>query len=136
MEFPISVKSIEWQGYDEAPITPERFFGGAAGAWVAVRWVKDDSDKTYLGVLLGDYKSPSLSYNRETGALTVSKRGIGNPAIWVPDLKRVVMGYESWWGEIKSPDDLRKISDADIQNVWYVKALKELTEAPATDAAL
>jgi len=53
---------------------------------------------------------------------------MGNPAMWVPDLNRVVMGWESWWGEIKSEEDLRQISDADIENVWYVKAIKALTE--------
>jgi hypothetical protein len=46
----------------------------------------------------------------------------------VPDLARVVMGWESWWGEIRTPDDLRQITNADVENVWYVKALKTLSE--------
>jgi hypothetical protein len=42
------------------------------------------------------------------------------------------MGYESWWGQINSPEELKAITDVDIQNVWYVKALKEMAEKKAT----
>ncbi len=128
MEFPVTVQSIEFADID-TPISPKRLFGGEAGAWVAVRPVGDK--KTYLGVLLGDYHPPSVSFNKESGALIVGK-GIGNPAIWVPDLKRVVMGWGSWWGEIKTPEELRNITDADIENVWYVKAFKELSESKSS----
>lgn len=38
------------------------------------------------------------------------------------------MGYESWWGFIKTVEDFQEITDEDISNVWYVKALKELSE--------
>lgn len=123
MDLPITVKSIKWDGTQD-PITPDRLFGAEAGAWVAVRPVGDE--KTYLGVMLGDYAPPTLRFDRETGELTVG-RSIGNPAMWVPDLNRVVMGWGSWWSEIKSADDLRQITDADIENVWYVKALKAIS---------
>jgi hypothetical protein len=127
MDFPITVNEIKWDDDADAdPITPDRIFGEKAGAWVAVRPVGDE--KTYLGILLGDYRPPALSFNRATGTLIVGK-SIGNPAIWVPDLNRVIMGWGSWWGEIKSESDLRQITDADIKNVWYVKALKELTKS-------
>ncbi len=56
----------------------------------------------------------------------VFERESPNPAIFVFDLKKVIYGYESWWGEIKSEEDFRKITDLDINNLWYVKALKEL----------
>lgn len=50
-----------------------------------------------------------------------------NPAIWVPELEKVVWGDSSWWGPIEKKEDAeRLITDADIQNVWYVKALKRL----------
>ena len=49
-----------------------------------------------------------------------------NPVIFIPDLMRVVLGIESWWVVIKKPKDLKKITDADIQNVWYAKALKSM----------
>jgi hypothetical protein len=126
MEFPITVKSVEWDEDIGNPVSPARLFGAKPGAWVSVRPVGDD--KTYLGVMVGDYCTPSLKFNRETGVLTVTKSLLGNPAMWVPDLARVVMGRESWWGEIKSADNLRRITDADIENVWYVRALKALAE--------
>jgi hypothetical protein len=47
---------------------------------------------------------------------------------YVPDLDRVVWGYESWWGVIKGPEELKEITDEDIQNVWYVKAMKQMSE--------
>jgi hypothetical protein len=128
LEFPITVKSIEWDE-DAGPISPDRIFGAKAGAWVAVRPVGEE--KTYLGVMLGDYRPPSLAFNHETGEIRVTKRVFGNPAMWVPDLDRVVMGWGSWWGEIRTPDDLRQITNADIENVWYVKALKALSENAA-----
>jgi hypothetical protein len=49
-----------------------------------------------------------------------------NPVIFIPDIMRVVLGIESWWSVIRKPEDLKQITDADIQNVWYVKALKSM----------
>lgn len=47
---------------------------------------------------------------------------------FVPELKRIVYGYESWWREIESADDFAGISDEDIENTWYVGLLKKLKE--------
>lgn len=121
MKFPITVNSVEWD--DVTPIGAP-LFGPKPGAWVSVRPVKDE--KTYLGIMLGDYKEPKLRFDSKTGALAVAQSFLGNPAMWVFDLNRVVMGYESWWGEVKDENDLRKISDADIDNIWYVKAIRSL----------
>ena len=93
--------------------------------YVAVRPV--DSEKTYLGVMLGECPSMFFgSYNDETK--TLSLIGRGNPMMFIPDLETSVFGYESWWTPIETKEDLRKITDADIQNVWYVKALKTISE--------
>jgi hypothetical protein len=100
------------------------------GTWVAVRPVSDNPDrKTYLGVYLGylPIKSAVTSYHVKKKELTVMAQT--NPGIFVPDLKRVVYGSESWWGRIKGPEGLRQITDQDIENVWYVKALRELTDS-------
>jgi hypothetical protein len=51
---------------------------------------------------------------------------MNNPAIFVFDLKKIVYGAESWWGMVESEDDLRDITDSTIDNVWYVKAMKEM----------
>lgn len=84
-------------------------------------------DKTFLGVYLGD-AAIGLSLSFKDDDTLVVDRGTRNPAIYVPDLKRIVYGMESWWGRIASPDDLKEISDEDISNVWYVQALKAFTE--------
>ena len=49
-----------------------------------------------------------------------------NPAIFVPRLKKVIYGMESWWGEIESVEELKAITNEDINNVWYVKLMKEM----------
>ena len=51
-----------------------------------------------------------------------------NPAIYVPVLDKIIWGYGSWWGPIKSEEHLKQITDEDIQNIWYVKALKQLAD--------
>jgi len=111
--------------FDEADTIRKPLFH-KAGVWVSIRLVDDEyKGKTFLGVLIGEIARPLLRYSKETKILSVSS-GAGNPAIWVPDLNRVVMGYESWWREVKSPEDLKVITDTDIDNIWYVKALKDM----------
>jgi hypothetical protein len=124
IQFPVEISGLESRM--GLPRTTER-----TGEWVSIRPVRDT--KTYLGIYLGDFTLECFhSYNLKTKILTAIPHR--NPAIWVPDLKRVIWGCESWWGVIDTPEKLREISDADIQDIWYVKALKELTEKspPAT----
>ena len=121
IEFPIQVEEIE---FSESRQTRGAI---AVGTLVSVRPVDGDGkDETHLGIYLGEFPvGASLVYNIPTKKLTASG-GRSNPAILIPSLKRVVRGYESWWGTIKSTDEFKKISDEDIQNVWYVKAIREL----------
>jgi hypothetical protein len=91
--------------------------------YVAVRPV--DDEKTYIGILIGEATlSGGGLYNIENQEIFMYH--ILNPVIFIPDLMRVVSGIESWWDFIKKPKDLRQITDVDIQNVWYVKALKSM----------
>lgn len=84
---------------------------------------KEYGDKTYLGILLGDLPyTLYITHNPETLELNCSTTG--NPAIFVPELRKIIFGMESWWGEIESEEELRDITDDDIENVWYVKMLK------------
>ena len=46
----------------------------------------------------------------------------------MPELKRVVYGCESWWHEIESIDEFKKITNEDIENTWYVKLLRAMDE--------
>lgn len=82
--------------------------------------------KTFLGLYIGDLaRSVECSYNRQSGVLQVSA-GHENPAIWIPSRERLVFGYESWWGPLKSEDQLREITSEQIDGIWYVQALKAL----------
>ena len=124
---------VEVSGVRNMPPRPRKMTN--VGAWVAVRLVGDDN-RTYLGVHLGDQmRGQSYSYNVVTKEVTVYS--LQNPAIYVPDLKRVVWGAESWWSVIVAPDQLRAITDADIEGQWYVQALRDMdTKADATEAAV
>jgi hypothetical protein len=102
------------------------------GSWVAVRPCDAPSgNKTFLGIYLGDLPvSPMVNHSTKSGTMFIDIRT--NPAIWVPDQNRIVWGMGSWWGIIKKEEDLKQITDQDIENIWYVKALKELdTKAQA-----
>lgn len=118
------VDHISW-GKDCAPFKDG--WRAETGSWVAVRpCAKEHEGKTYLGVLLGDAAlSVSTRYDPKTRALGFEPFH-HNPAMYVPDIKKVIYGCGSWWSVIESPEDLKKITDTDIENVWYVRALKEL----------
>lgn len=79
--------------------------------------------KSYIGIYLGDLPIAIMSaYNRKSGIL--ENRTMSNPAIFVPELKKIIYGCESWWRVIKSLEDFKGISKEDIENTWYVKLLK------------
>ncbi len=107
-------------------------WGTEPGSMVMIRPVEDK--KTYLGVYLGDVPlSVHHAYDPKKHDLNFYISS--NPAIFVPNLNKVVLGAESWWGPINSEKELFQISDADIQNIWYVKALKQIQEAEAKKTA-
>lgn len=125
IEYPITVNKIE---FGDAPsYKPERYGKPQCGLLVMVRPVGQEyGDKTFLGVLLGEMAvSQACSFDPASGVLKVD-RCMFNPMIFIPENNAVVFGYESWWGVIKREDQLRQITDADIQSVWYVKALKQI----------
>lgn len=96
--------------------------------WVKIRPCGEEyGNKTYLGWYLGDMAVGVQAYVKE-GDLTLLSHN--NPAIFVPELGKVIFGCESWWGNINSPADLADITDADINSVWYVQALKDLGSKP------
>ncbi len=125
LKYPVELCGINWV---ERSVYKQSggLFSRKPGAWVAIR--PCDENKTYLGVLLGEIALGEIaSYDKGSGILSI-ERWRYNPAIWVPDLSKIVFGAESWWGELKAPEDLRQITDADIKNIWYVQALKALHE--------
>ena len=80
-------------------------------------------NKSYLGELP---ITIATSYDKDTGVL--KNRAVNNPAIFVPELKKIIYGCESWWRKIESADDSAGISDNDIENTWYVDLMKKLKE--------
>lgn len=125
--FPLIVTNLKMTG---SALQPSLFKPQAT--WVSVRPCDEAlKGKTFLGWLLGEIASGLYAQMSADGTLQVSM-GYHNPAIFVPELGKVVFGYESWWAAINSPDDLRRISDTDINNVWYVRALRDLESAAAS----
>lgn len=100
-------------------------FGGKQGSFVKVRKA-GEGEKTKLGLYLGDLPLGVAGGVTATGEL-VLKYGMTNPAIFVFEDNQIVYGCESWWGQIETPEELKEITDGDIGNVWYVRALKALT---------
>lgn len=120
ISYPISVSSIN-DNYSKR--TSSSYHKNGMGNLVKIRPCKEN--KTYLGIHLGDgVLGNYISYNSETNILEISPNT--NPAIFVPALKRIVYGCESWWSTIESEEDFKDISDIDIDNVWYVKLLKDI----------
>lgn len=118
IEYPIEVSAINLREVEILRPSPVK--------WVSVRPCGDKyEDKTYLGIMLGDLAlGTSASYSKE-GVLHVGAT-FHNPAMYVPELHEVIYGCGSWWGEVNTPEDLKKISDQDISNIWYVRAMKEM----------
>lgn len=84
---------------------------------------KECNGKTYAGFYLGDVAIQLFAeYNAEEESLKTIP--MPNPLIFVPDLMKCVYGAGSWWAPIESLEELKEITDEDIENVWYVKALK------------
>lgn len=90
--------------------------------------------KTYLGVYIGELAlSLGASIKKDDPETLHITRGMYNPLMLIPELGETVMGCGSWWHRLEKPEDLKQITDADIENVWYAKALKDLTATPPKD---
>jgi hypothetical protein len=94
-----------------------------SGSFVAVRPCdKELENRTFLGMLLGDMATGlGVRYTKEIETIEVSFSG-HNPAIWVFDLNRIVLGCGSWWKRIEDEEQLKSITDYDIQNAWHIRA--------------
>lgn len=87
---------------------------------------KEYENKTFLGILLG--MAALSSYIEIKEDKFECHFSTYNPAIFVPELKKIIYGCESWWEKIKSVEELKQITNEDIENVWYVKLLKQMLE--------
>lgn len=120
IEYPIEVSKIN------ANADKDEYKDSRTGKFTKIRPCGEEYEgKTYLGLYLGEMPvGHRISHNPDTNELNVSFST--NPGIFVFDLNKIVYGMESWWGIIEDREDLEEITDADIDNVWYVKALKAI----------
>lgn len=120
IEYPLTISGIDNNKIDTSGL------GHVCGALCEISPCGEEyNGKSFIGIYLGDLPiAITTSHNRETGILT--NRAMTNPAIFVPELKRIIYGCESWWREIESVEDFKGISKEDIENTWYVQLLKIL----------
>ena len=114
--------------YDTPSWRGNPLFGGSCGDMVAVRPVNDRyGGRTYLGILMGEI-AQTISVRITKEGLIQADPTMHNPAMFVPDLGEMIFGHSSWWGVIADESQLRDITDADVENVWYVKALRQIAD--------
>lgn len=122
IEFPLTIKDIVNEKINTSGL------GHEVGCLCEiVPCGKEYNNKSYIGIYLGNLPvSIQTFYDRRTGVLTNST--MNNPAIFVPELKKIIYGLESWWRVIDTIDDFKGITKEDIDNTWYVKLLKLMSE--------
>ncbi len=132
--FPMTVKKINLP--EELGAIKPAMFGRKPGTLVAVRPCGEKyGDKTYVGLLIGDVAlAAGVNYDKKKKHLNFGVYHY-NPAILVPELGEVIYGCASWWHPIESEADLKHISDKDINNVWYVKLMKDQAEKLSKEPA-
>ena len=126
IEFHLRIQELKEIAHPENEVIQKPIFG-KSGSLVSVSPCAEKyGNKTYLGFLIGEIALGS--------SITISENKIQcnwsghNPAIFVPELSEIIYGCGSWWQAIESEDDLKQITDFDIENVWYVKLLKKQFE--------
>lgn len=107
---------------------------GPGKGLVKVRPCGDEYEgKTYIGFHIGDLATgSSVAIEEDEIKCNWSRH---NPAIYIPELNKVIYGYQSWWGAIGSETDLSDISDEDIQDVWYVKLLNKMGDEKSKECS-
>ena len=120
IEYPLTINGIENGKIDISGL------GHEIGCLCEIKPCGEEyKKKSYMGFYLGNLPiAIHTSFSRDTGILKNST--MNNPAIFVPELKKIIYGCESWWREIESVEDFMGISEEDIENTWYVKLLKSL----------
>ncbi|PLS19103.1 hypothetical protein CVD28_01465 [Bacillus sp. M6-12] len=124
IEYPLTIEGIDKP--KNKGIEP--YFGKEIGTLVKIRPCTEKyGNKTYLGLLLGDVDlGLMISHNESTNRMEIYRHF--NPAIFVPELKEIIYGCESWWGVIENEEQLKEITNQDIDNVWYVQLLKDMNK--------
>lgn len=118
IEYPIEVTSIELaEGFD--------LYKKSIGRIVRIKpCFEETEEKEYLGIFLGElFSCNAVSYKRQEKHLTVTP--VLNPAIYVPELKQIVYGYESWWSFIENKDEISLISRDESLKQFFINIFEE-----------
>lgn len=118
IEYPIEVASIELaEGFD--------LYKKSIGRIVRIKpCFEETEEKEYLGIFLGElFSCNAVSYKRKEKHLTVTP--VLNPAIYVPELKQIVYGYESWWSFIENKDEISLISRDESLKQFFIHIFEE-----------
>jgi len=101
------------------------------GRLVKVRLAQKGEVKTHLGVYLGKIPTTSFTDYDPTTQIVTVKPSMKNPMMYVPDLGRIVFGFESWWGfiELEEAKTFSPITQEDIQNSPAVVMASAMLEA-------
>lgn len=119
IEYPLTIQGIENQKIDA------RGMHEIGSLCEISPCEKEYEGKSFIGIYLGDLPiGIGTSYDKNSGVL--NNYAMTNPAIFVPELKKIIYGMQSWWRIIEKPEDFKGISEEDIENTWYVKLLKDM----------
>lgn len=130
IQYPITVNKLDLQEYE---YNQSRAHCDDIGKLCIIRLCEDEyKDKTFVGIFLGDLPmAPYIKYNEETHILKFNS--MTHPAIFVPELKKIIFGAESWWSIINDESDFKDISDETINSQWYMFMLKEIAKKGNTE---
>lgn len=126
IQYPLTISSL-----DLRPIETDT--SDNIGKPVRIQPCADEyNNKTFLGIYLGRLpKYLTANFSEPTETLTCMT--VSNPAIYVPELHKIIYGIESFWQIIKSPEDLKDITSAEIENQWYIAMLKDMIPKEEND---
>lgn len=111
IEYPLTINGIKNEKISTDPILSSARCGDLCEIKPCA---KEYNGKSYIGFYIGDMATAiHSSLDNETKILT--NRTMTNPAIFVPELKKVIYGYESWWRKIEKVEDFKGISEEDIE---------------------
>lgn len=123
----LKINTLKELAHPNNKVLQEGLMSSKLGTLVKIRPVDDEyKDKTFVGFYLGELAT-SFTISITDDKIQLNFAG-HNPAIFVPDLGKIIYGYESWWGKIDSIDDLKSITDKDIDDIWYMKLFKSQLE--------
>lgn len=112
IEYPIQVNEIDVKDFYQSFYRKKDI-----GKLAKIRYCVDNKD--YIGVYLGMLPcTPIVQYNSKEEKLIVTT--INNAALYVPELKKIVFGNESFWSIISDDEQNQYVSDEEIKRFFTI----------------